>query len=349
MTPLRRTAGFVVALLVVTLGSQGMDAASVFPGRFLIASAPRNHKVSYAAIFSPHGSSGGSSGPIQMQDLITESIVAPMGLAVDQVRSLLFVADPQSRKIWQFALRVDGRTLHAGPAEIAADHTEARWVAVDGLGNIFFSDEPSNTILRISAANALRGQTAPETMYDGTSLNLVSAPGGIATDNFFSYWVNKNAGITAGSVIRASARSVGNHSAGGETDESAEALARNVDRSYGLCLAMGNLYYTQSTGTMSGVKTRGGSAPVTISNTLTSPRGCAWDGDGTVYVADRGANTLYSFAGNMQELATTPLTPAASLEDAFGVVVFSAASRLYSAPLILLLLSATMRLSGALA
>ena len=55
-----------------------------------------------------------------------------------------------------------------------------------------------------------------------------------------------------------------------------------------------------------------------MSNKLSMPRGCAWDGDGTVYVADRGANAVFSFAGNMPTLDTALLQKAVDFGDAFG-------------------------------
>jgi len=253
--------------------------------------------------------------------LVASGLGDPMGLDVDQAQGVLFVADPLSRKIWKFALSASGNTLSAGPAAIAADHTEARWVACDGLGNIFFSDEPSNQILKISAGNLKKGITSPEVVYDGASVAEVSAPGGVAVDNFFVYWVNKNEGLTKGSLVKAAERPEN----GASATSVAQALSTNTARSYGLCMAMGNVFYTQPEGIVFGVKKDGGDVAQVVT-TLQYPRGCAWDGDGTMYVADRGANAIYSFAGNMAILGASEITKAVDFEDAFGVAVYSSSA-----------------------
>jgi len=103
---------------------------------------------------------------------------------------------------------------------------------------------------------------------------------------------------------------------------SVQTLSRNADKSYGVCLALNNVFYTQPQTTVYGVKKTGG--PVTsVTNRLVNPRGCAWDGDGTVYVADRGANAVFSFPGNMPELSMVEVSKAVDFDDAFGVAVYS--------------------------
>ena len=51
--------------------------------------------------------------------------------------------------------------------------------------------------------------------------------------------------------------------------------------------------------------------PLQISDRLLGPRGCSWDGDATVYIADKAAGALYSFPGNMHNLAPAKLTKSA--------------------------------------
>jgi len=253
-------------------------------------------------------------GPTSTQVLINEGLVHPQGLAVDQKRRKLLVADPDSKRIFSYSLQSSPNGLVVGPQSVCAEGIEARWVTIDSTGNIFFSDEPRNQIMKITSAKALRGDSTPEVVYDGALLSQVSAPGGIATDNFHTYWVNKQIGSQVGSLVQASA-DVRHASA-------VRPLARNTDKSYGVCLALGNVFFTQPDTTISGVK-KDGSSVVTVSNHLTKPRGCVWDGDGTVYVADRGANAVYSFAANMPELGFAQVSKAVDFQDAFGVAVFS--------------------------
>lgn len=283
--------------------------------KFLIVSTPRDSKVSYIRL----GRFGAKSSGVQT--LIDEDLVHPQGVAVDQQRKKLFVADPDARKVFSYDLIQTLDSLSVGPQTICVADNEVRWVTVDWVGNIYFTDEPRNQVLKISSAQALLGDAKPQVLYAGTALPQVSMPGGIASDSFYTFWVNKQIGSEVGSVIRATE----------EPDAvnpmaSLSQVARNADKSYGICLALNNVFFTQPDSTISGVKKSGGGV-VTVSDRLTNPRGCTWDGDGTVYVADRGANAVYSFASNMQDLSMAQLTKTADIQDAFGVAVFTGASQ----------------------
>jgi len=201
---------------------------------------------------------------------------------------------------------------------VAAQNIEARWVAVDGVGNLFFSDETANVIQKVPATNVLRGVPTPEVLYDGKTVSHVMEPGGVAVDNFRVFWTNKAMGPQAGSVVE------------GKEDpaDDAEAadvhpISRNAQKVYGVCLSQNNVYYTDSQKFLYGVKKNGG-AIATVSDKLLGPRGCAWDGDGTVFVADKSGNAVYSFPGNMHTLAPAQLTKAVDIEDAYGLAVIQA-------------------------
>lgn len=319
-------AAFTAALAVVgaLAGRKGRQ-----PERFLIASAPRDSKVGYLRIH-PGGVRGGEA----MRDLITSGLVSPQGIAHDQARRLLFIADPGARRVFAYDLVAAADRLTAKNRRIAADNTESRWVGVDAVGNVFISNEPENQILRLTAAQLSHGDTTPEVVYSGASLAQVSAPGGIAIDNLHAYWVNKQVGTQVGSVMRGAGSGASTNrglallGGGAGAGTGVRSLASNTDKSYGVCLGSGNVFYTQPQNVIFGVKARGSAAPVALTDRLASPRGCAYDGDGTVYVADRGANAIYSFAGNMADLSTVQLTKAADYEDAFGVTVFTSRASL---------------------
>mmetsp|Transcript_89020 Transcript_89020/g.247329 ORF Transcript_89020/g.247329 Transcript_89020/m.247329 type:complete len:352 (-) Transcript_89020:82-1137(-) len=295
------------------------------PQKFLIVSAPRDSKIAYMKI-RRFAHKRAKEAEERMADLITTGMVHPQGLAVDHKTNRLFVADPDSKKVFAYDLRASGDTLRVGPQRVLAQGIEARWVAVDPTGDVFFTDEPRNQILRVSHAKGLRGNATPGVVFDGASLTQVNAPGGVAIDSFHTFWVNKQIGMQVGSVVKAPkdpdpvARFSG-----------VQTIAKNTDKSYGICLALNNVFFTQPESTIYGVK-KGGSAVVPISDRLTNPRGCAWDGDGTVYVADRGANAVYSFAGNMQALNAAQFTKAVDFQDAFGVAVYSHAAHRFAGP-----------------
>jgi len=302
-----------VALLHFLL--QGAWAQS--PG-FLVISAPRNSRISWVRL-----PEDGNVDKQQPMTLIDEGLHHPQGIAVDQKRKRLFVADPDVQKIYSYQLSIDGDTLSTyGPQTVVSRTAESRWVAVDGVGNLFFSDEPQNLILRVPADKVLRGDPTPEVVYNGNTLTEVNQPGGVAVDNLHVYWTNKHFGMQAGSVVRAS--EFPDSGAINAPAKSISVLARNTVKSYGVCLALGNVYYTNSEKSVFGVKKTGG--PVAeVTSRLTHPRGCAWDGDGTVYVADR-AGAVYSFAGNMHNIGTAEVSRAFEVEDAFGLGVLQSAA-----------------------
>jgi len=286
-----------------------------------------------------------------MRDLITSGLVSPQGIARDQVRGKLYVADPGASKIFSYSLLANGGSLSVGEQRVAVDDVEARWVSVDSFGNLLYSNEPQNQILRTHGQQALRSDGPPEVLYNGATVTTVSAPGGVATDDLHTYWVNKQNGKQVGSVMSAMTSPRGAASLmQGSPASFAQSLASNSDKSYGLCVAMGNVFYTQPDRVIYAVK-KGGGPPVVVSDRLTNPRGCAWDGDGTVYVADRGANAVYSFAGNMHQLSTAQISVVAKADDAFGVTVFTAgraSARWLAQPVVIIVASIAALTHGVL-
>eukprot|EP00403_Amphidinium_massartii_P008288 CAMPEP_0178423556 /NCGR_PEP_ID=MMETSP0689_2-20121128/27749_1 /TAXON_ID=160604 /ORGANISM="Amphidinium massartii, Strain CS-259" /LENGTH=329 /DNA_ID=CAMNT_0020045153 /DNA_START=58 /DNA_END=1047 /DNA_ORIENTATION=+ len=322
---MRQTSMLLMAQLLLQCfgASLGLNAKTV--PKFLIVSAPQRGKVTYAKL------NGRGEAATEMLPLIEVGLGHPQGLAVDAARHRLFVAEPEARKIFAYNLTRNGDQLTAGPQEVVADGTEARWVATDAFGNVLFTDEPANKVFHLSAERIQRGHKTPEELFSATSHARVSSPGGIATDGINALWVNKALGTKIGSVV--SALQSESHIQGGH----ARPLSKNVEKSYGVCLAMNNVFYTQPDKSIYGVKRRGGD-PTLISDRLSHPRGCAWDGQNTVYVADRGTDTVYSFPGAASGLGAMQMSVAAHAEDAFGVAVYSSSWRLRQSMSVILLL-----------
>jgi len=306
-------ARFVVFISLASI-AEVVEAGT--PAKWLIVSAPREGKVAYKRI-----AGGEFLGTETVHTLISTGLVHPQGMAVDQQSGKLLIADPDSKQILAYKLSSRRDSLTATLDAPAMKNVEARWVAVDGLGNVYATDEPSNRILKINASQIASGDANPAVLYDGMALTQVSGPGGIAVDNYNTYWVNKQIGTQVGSLIQGStAPESANH------QSSVKALTTNTDKSYGLCAALNHVFYTQPEASIFAVKKTGNHAVQTVSRKLSLPRGCAWDGDGTVYVADRGANAVFSFAANMPNSGAALLEKAVDFEDAFGVAVFSSGS-----------------------
>jgi len=326
-------------LLGIFLRSFAASGLYTPPTKYLIVSNARNGTVGYAKALGQ-----GNFTPVL--PLVSAGLGHPQGIAVDQKRQLLLVADSALRKVVSYGLSLDGDgNLQVDEQTPVADDVESRWVAVDGLGNVYFSDETSNRLLRVPARKVLDGDaTGAEAVFPpgspGAGGGDVSAPGGVAADNFYVYWANKLDGASKGTVVRRLDEGPNASSAAAaDAGQDGGVLASNLPKAYGVCLAIDNVFYTAPDRAVYGVKTSGGQ-PTAIAETLTSPRGCTWDGDGTIYVADRSAHAVFAFPGPMVSLAQTSVTKVVDYQDAFGVAVYSRAAWRGAAPLLAMLLPA---------
>lgn len=312
----------VLLLLAASAASASSAAAPI--DKYVIVSNARTGSIGYSKV--------PDSGPYPKPTiLISQGLGHPQGIAVDQKRQLLFVADSDLNKVVSYGLTVakDG-TLKVDEQTPVMENTEARWVAADGSGNVYVTDEINNQILKVSARQIIEGDTRPEVIYTadttegakGVVTKSISAPGGIATDNIYLYWSNKVNGDQVGSVVRALAQTPYNSSEAAPVEE----LTRSNAKAYGVCLAIDNVFFTDSDLNLFAMKRTatprtGGVA--TVSNLLTNPRGCAWDGDSTVYVADRGTGAIYTVPGPMVELGQWDPAKVMTFEDVFGIAVFT--------------------------
>jgi len=302
-------------LLLAVAGVRGEE-----PSRYLFVSSSSTAKVYYVRLPSRGPITGAGAPQHKVEILIDSGLKLPMGLAADQQRSRLLVADPGERKVFAYKLLFSGgKAVIDGSPEVAVQDVEARWVAVDGIGSVFVTDERNNLIMKVPAEKAFRKEPTATALYNGGTLSMVSAPGGIAVDNFHVYWSNKATGQQSGSVVKGfEAPATSN------AEESVKKLATNAEKVYGVCLAKDNVFYTDFEKNVYGVK-KGGSQQMTISDKFQEPRGCAWDGDGTVFIADRKANMVMAFAGNMQKMSAARVGKVVDQEGAFGVAVLSGA------------------------
>merc|ERR1719379_2653613 len=99
MTAIRSLLAFVAAGLLPVVAEPTVRGANEVT-RFILVSAPRTSKVSYVRV----GRFGHLVG--EAQDLINSGLLHPQGLAVDQLRSRLYVADPDNKTILAYTLTV---------------------------------------------------------------------------------------------------------------------------------------------------------------------------------------------------------------------------------------------------
>merc|ERR1719421_2546402 len=271
------------------------------PRRFLIVSSPRDKRVMYREL---------PDGPFEP---LIDTLEEPEGMAVNG--TTLYVADPGQAMVLAYDLIVhehDGRDhLIALHERKAITKVDAHWVTFgDKLMVSDTGGSKIDNILNPSTADASASMVFQG--GDNGQTPAVSSPGGIASapGSGTVYWVNTASGSSKGSLV------VGDFS-----DGFTSVLATTGDISHGICLTESNIFYTADSQIVYGVKRSGGN-PVAVTTRLTKPRGIAYDGDGTVYVADKAQGKVYSFPANMDNLMDVDITDEGDVGDAYGVTVF---------------------------
>jgi len=325
----------------------------VQPQRFLIISSPETHNVYYAALPSLHDLTQPlqSRAPIEAKVLIDglssrcsgtwcyedsdRGLLSPAGIAVQQGcgKGLLYVSDTQIQDLFVYDLSVGvGGSLLIGPQRRVRQGIagEAEWLAVDGLGNLFLTAPQKGQVGSISSSSLFSGSNLSEpatVLFDASGSPSVAAPAGVASDGFFVYWANQNGDSTAGTLARGPQR------VAAATERLPEPAAISTGayeaRASNVCLARDSAFYTGETASLFGVKIQGVDAGnvTEISHELTQPRGCAYDGESTLYVADHGADAVYSLAANMLRLRKVrQLAKVVSVQRPSQLAVFAGAT-----------------------
>jgi len=347
------------------------------PSQFLVISSPMEKKICYAEIVDFKSKTG------VVSPLIDSGLLLPMGLAIDKVRSFLYVADLDLKKIVRYTLMVqsepqeDGtvkRTLMTDGVQLTIiEGVEPRWVAVDPQrGHLYFTDQANDSVNKLdygviekieagewtagdlltveekeeealaAAQEArrlqLKGQAAmpppdpkPEIkrLYSGSEHAGISRPAGLATNGVQLIWGNEATGTTQGSVVEGETdpkvspvAPTANADSGAETGVIVypKKLSSNTNKVFGVTLTHNAVIYTDNSQYVYGVR-KGGGEVVTFTSGLEKPRGIAWDGDGTIYVADQAGNMVYCFASG--SLKPTSISRVVGLHDAFGLALLS--------------------------
>lgn len=350
MQPRRSPVGLLalLGLLSATL-SDGLVAGLGGPAPgFLFFSSPSTGSVHYSRLLTATEQS--RSAKMESKKVIgIESIKEPSGLAVDSLRKILYVIDGNSGRPKLYAARIyhtkDGGCACETPMLVASG-LSSQWVAVDFRGKVFVVSD--NTMFSMDATSVtskldgtlLAGAKAKSTIptnnksgnkkldnptfdvvYDGGAVKGVSMPRGMAVDGYRMFWTNGENGKTDGTIVQ------GLELPSGDTKVSP--LASNVPFAHGICLTASRVFYTDDESNVFTTKVNGG-AVQTVTSKMQKPRGCVFDGDGTVYVADAGDDKIVSFAGAAAELGPRRLSLALSnVKEPFGLAILhgSGASR----------------------
>lgn len=304
--------------VILSAAILGTVAAYERPLQFIVASSPGTSNVYWAPLPSFHDLTlpteerslpaaevlidGAASKCVSFicDENSDKGLQTPEGLALYQQgggAGSLYVSDPEPGNIYRYKVHVKwGGRLSAGSQELIADNLkgEARWLSVDGYGNLFYTLNEAGKIRMISV-DALNGD-APmkgKTLYAKKTFSAVAGPAGIAVDNMNIFWANLQGDTKSGTVVKASASKIQQPTGVTVTDAMYKALARDV------CLAKDVIFITGETNTLFAVKTTGGDL-VEISQKLNEPKGCVYDQEATLYVAEKGG--IRSLPANYRQL-----------------------------------------------
>lgn len=191
---------------------------------------------------------------------------------------------------------------------------------------------PENSALGGSSASAESSATQSRddplqmpvvvTLYQASANPHVGVPGGLVADGVNLFWVNAGEGTEKGTVVQGEmVPEAPANLAGGSGAASFETfpLANNSAVAYGIAETYNMLVYTSGSTEVYGIS-RSGGAPITMTRTMEQARGVVWDGDGTVYIADQAASTIYSMpCGRMSE--NLPMDRTVDFHDAYGLAI----------------------------
>lgn len=267
--------------------------------------------------------------------LVIGNVSSPQGVAVDPANSRLFVADPPQGMIYWFPLikRSDG-LLETGNRYVAVEGYNARWLAVNSIGDLYFTGEeivppPQSvygSIYRQDAVKIAMGDpTLPTELYtrsnSGNPNPAVWMPGGIAVDSFNIYWGNRESGTTYGSLLRGNRQNVGliNAEAGilhlsSQADDvrgiaitGTEAFFLSTSGVYGVSKMQSTEVTDANVGLVSAGPSRDGVA-------TWDPQSIAYDGDGSLYMSDKSAGAVWTVPA-----LSASIQPVAKFVDAPGI------------------------------
>lgn len=302
---------------------------------FLIVSSPSEATISYARILTPAEQSRGEQ--MKTQELVKDGLLkAPSGLAMDRYRGVLYVADPTAEtvfavEVWEGSFR-SGK-LSAGKPKAVLTGIVARWVAVDSQGNLLSSAASDGQIWMLSAGDvvsATRGDIPAQVvgsaaskateLYAAGTVKSLKDPEGLAVMGSNVIWANGAVGASDASIVRGLKDTTDD-----KRSDAITALASNGKPAQGVCLSGSRVFYTDGAANIYSLPSAGGNT-VLVSEGLKEGRGCAFDGDGTLFFADEADGKVFALSGGAMELTARPLTLMVTVPGAFGVAVLTSSA-----------------------
>lgn len=231
-------------------------------------------------------------------DTSNQGLNQPQGLALHQAdgTSTLYVSDCQEDAIYAYNLKLawDGSSVEAeGQRQIRRGiEGGVSWLAMDGVGNLFYTTRETAQIRMIAASVLADDKLDPEGGSADPVLHTATVPlAGLVADNYYLYMANLDSSDLTGTIAR-----VAEDSASGKVAQVKSVTATGYG-AFGVCVARDNVFFAAEERRLFAADARGGS-PVEVSHGFHKPRGCAYDEEGSLYVADRGLNAIYALPAN---------------------------------------------------
>lgn len=167
-------------------------------------------------------------------------------------------------------------------------------------------------------------------IYEAKLNPHVSEPASIWADGDDLYWTNMKDGKKAGTVVRGE---VDPHLSKNESAFPADALSTVSSHAYGLGKAHGMMFFTRNgsipgTGLVSGFYESTPENVLDFETTIAKPRGLAFDGDATMYVADEAMGQVWSFPVG-RFMAEAPLSLVVKMKGCYDITIMSTADPCY--------------------
>mmetsp|Transcript_113430 Transcript_113430/g.360606 ORF Transcript_113430/g.360606 Transcript_113430/m.360606 type:complete len:405 (-) Transcript_113430:218-1432(-) len=330
----------------------------------LIMSSPLEKKISYVQLVNFE-----AVGQV-VRPLIDAGLDQPYGVAYHAETGSLYVADYGLQKIFRYGLAVmpcKGGVESCGGLqwELVVKETQravvtdvlARWVGIDKGGNLFYTEEKRNSICRLSAhtlndigagytpAENLKHVTFNEAVAlhnAGSSQDLVvdlygsnagagelvNGPSGLSLDGAGNIvWGNTGGSSGRGSVVYGIARpKLDANMLPKPTD-----LAGIVDSPADVAFSAAMVIFSAQDKSLYGI-CNGMQRVTLLTDTFVVPRGIIWDGDNTAYVADHGADAVFSIpTGRCRRGIVKRKTVA--FKGVYGLAMITAADPTSDAPM----------------
>lgn len=250
------------------------------------------------------------------QDIVCEGH-AVESLTIDHAGNLFFSA-PASKSINKISADV--------MKMIRLGHIQAGSLTVVSEKNLEEEEQAAKTLAKVRQKEGPGPTNAPKLQphilatYEAKHDPQVSHLGSILADGDDLYWTNEKDGKKFGTVVK------------GEVDtheHAAAALTKVSNGAYGLAKAHGTMFFTRNgtvpgTGLVTGFLLSDATIVLNFASSLARPRGLAFDGDETMYVADEASGRVYSFPAGVM-MTDAPLAATVPMDGAHGLLFLSAA------------------------